>query len=148
MIDPPTLGQFLLLSMMLHILVIVLIGNVPGTGVRRAAGGEWWGSLDVTLRQFAPEATREPRPADERPRAPVLRRPAIVPQPTEQPAPSEPPREAPTATEPTPMTTPASIEKLPRLDIEREIAPPVTVPPREVPAVPSTPIERIAPRRI
>ena len=150
-IEPPTLGQFLLLSMLLHLWIIVLFGNAPGTGVRRGEGeGAWWGPLDVTLRQFLPETTRESRGAEERPRALTPRPPALAPQPKPEPAPAsrQPPSEAPTTAEPTPLTAPASIEKLSSPEIEREIAPPVTLPPREVPVVPSAPIERIAPREI
>jgi len=151
-IEPPTLSQFVLLSMLLHVLVVVLIGNAPGTGARRGDGA-WWGPLDVTLRQLVPEVTQGPRAAiggEERARAPaVLRRPSPEPQPIEERAP-EPATASPSEpmnVEPAP-TELAPVEPLPRLDIEREIAPPVAIPPREVPVVPAAPIEKIAPRRI
>jgi hypothetical protein len=51
-VDQPTLLQFLLLSMLLHVLLIVLFGNPTG-GARRSEG--WWGPLDVTLRRSSPE---------------------------------------------------------------------------------------------
>src|SRR5438132_2814075 len=51
-IDQPTLLQFVLLSMLLHVLLIVLFGNPTG-GARRSDG--WPGSLDVTLRRSSPE---------------------------------------------------------------------------------------------
>src|SRR3989442_13914520 len=50
-IDQPTLLQFVLLSMLLHVLLIVLFGNPTG-GARRSDG--WPGSLDVTLRRSSP----------------------------------------------------------------------------------------------
>src|SRR5438046_9149546 len=51
-VDQPTLLQFVLLSMLLHVLLIVLFGN-PSSGARRSEG--WPGPLDVTLRRLAPE---------------------------------------------------------------------------------------------
>src|SRR5437870_10818502 len=51
-IDQPTLLQFVLLSMLLHVLLIVLFGNPTG-GARRSDG--WPRSLDVTLRRSSPE---------------------------------------------------------------------------------------------
>src|SRR6266542_233641 len=59
-VDQPTLLQFMLLSMLLHVLLIVLFGN-PAGGTRR--GEQWWGPLDVTLRRLAPEAGSGFRPA-------------------------------------------------------------------------------------
>jgi len=50
----PTLLQFLLLSMLLHVLLVVLFGNPTGGAARRGEG--WWGPLDVTLRRFSPES--------------------------------------------------------------------------------------------
>src|SRR2546425_12864059 len=50
-IDQPTLLQFVLLSMLLHVLLIVLFGNPTG-GARRSDG--WPGSLNVTLRRASP----------------------------------------------------------------------------------------------
>jgi len=51
-VDQPTLLQFVLLSMLLHVLLIVLFGN-PAVGTR--GGDQWWGPLDVTLRRLSPE---------------------------------------------------------------------------------------------
>ncbi|TMH21290.1 MAG: hypothetical protein E6H64_08520, partial [Betaproteobacteria bacterium] len=51
-VDQPTLLQFVLLSMLLHVLLIVLFGN-PAGGTR--GGEQWWGPLDVTLRRLSPE---------------------------------------------------------------------------------------------
>src|SRR3989442_11365525 len=67
-IDQPTLLQFVLLSMLLHVLLIVLFGNPTG-GARRSDG--WPRSLDVTLRRSAPQprslragpGTAPPQPA-------------------------------------------------------------------------------------
>src|SRR5271166_4300033 len=57
-IDPPTLLQFVVLSMLLHLLLIVLFGN-PAGGTRRDEA--WWGPLDVTLRPPAQEPGSELR---------------------------------------------------------------------------------------
>src|SRR5258706_1906155 len=51
-VDSPTLLQFVLLSMLLHVLLIVLFGNPPGGAARRSEA--WWGPLDVTLRRVSP----------------------------------------------------------------------------------------------
>src|SRR5271156_4061865 len=55
-VDPPTLLQFVLLSMLLHLLLVVLFGNPTG-GARRDEA--WWGPLDVTLRPPSPEPGSE-----------------------------------------------------------------------------------------
>jgi hypothetical protein len=53
-VEQPTLVQFLILSMLLHLLVVVLFGNTTGSGERRDEYG-FGGSLDVTLRRLSPE---------------------------------------------------------------------------------------------
>src|SRR5271167_4310551 len=55
-VDTPTLLQFVLLSMLLHLLLVVLFGNPTG-GARRDEA--WWGPLDVTLRPPSPEPGSE-----------------------------------------------------------------------------------------
>src|SRR5215468_5309391 len=52
-IESPTLIQFVLLSVLVHVLVILLFGTQTGGGGRRSEG--WWGPLDVNLRQLMPE---------------------------------------------------------------------------------------------
>ena len=49
-------SQFVVLSMLLHLLLIVLFGNPTG-GARRDEA--WWGPLDVTLRPASPEPGAE-----------------------------------------------------------------------------------------
>ena len=49
----PPLFQFVILSMLLHLLVIVLIGDATRSAARRGEG--FWGSLDVSLRRLSPE---------------------------------------------------------------------------------------------
>ena len=51
--ESPTLLQFVFLSMLLHMLLVVLFGNTISGGARRGDG--WLGPLDVTLRQMSPE---------------------------------------------------------------------------------------------
>jgi hypothetical protein len=160
-VDSPTLFQFVTLSMLVHVLVILLFGNVQSIGGRESES--WWGPLNVTLRRLTPEIGSGIRlaPGVDRGEADrsLLRRPEVR---------RETPREqAPTRVEPTPEA-PASVETLPRLNLEApeqvdreviqqpapikriaprrpelEAVPPVQLPPREVPMVPSVPIERI-----
>ena len=49
----PMLLQFVLLSMLLHVLVVLIFGSATMSGARRGDG--WLGPLDVTLRQMSPE---------------------------------------------------------------------------------------------
>jgi hypothetical protein len=176
-IEPPTLTQFVLLSMALHVLVIVLFGTASGGGARRGEG--WWGPLDVNLRQLAPDrgagftfapgaktgapaaAFPKPRAADrEASRGPVPSEAQPVPEgaPPIQPIPAE---EAPPI-QPTPAEAqsrrhPDTLEEVDRQyvpaplsapTIDRQLAPPIELPPRQVPLVPAAPIQRIAPQRI
>jgi hypothetical protein len=165
-IDPPPLLEFVALSMLLHLLLLVLFGNPIGS-MRRNEGG--LGPLDVML------GPRTPEPGSQFRLAPGLETSspgsALLPRPGATSVPAASPRRA---IEP-PPTPPASVEALPRLSpsapeevdkplapaaaspatIEpiapptraRELAPPVELPPRSVPALPATPIETpIAPR--
>ena len=212
-IDPPTLLQFVLLSMLLHLLLVVLFGNPTG-GARRDEA--WWGPLDVTLRPPSPEPgsafrlapgaeTNLPgstllQPAASAPRVPAqsqrrnaepapvapapgdtlpnlnpsapeevnksLAPPIVAPATVEPVAPTAQPR--PVAPEVVPRVTPA----LPVLPIEKSVAPtsesqlappielapraipaapaapPVQLPLRAAPAVPASPIERMEPAKI
>ena len=52
-VDRPTLTQFVVLSILLHMLAIALFGNTTGAGGRR--GGVFWGQLDVTMQRLLPE---------------------------------------------------------------------------------------------
>ena len=52
-VERPSLDQFVLLSLMLHVLVIVLFGDTTGGGVRR--GEKLWGALTVTVQSLLPE---------------------------------------------------------------------------------------------
>jgi hypothetical protein len=174
-VDTPTLFQFVVLSMLLHVLLIVLFGNAPGTGSRRSEG--WWGNLEVTLRRLAPEASpgfrleREvdrgsrglaPRPeaAPKTQAQPAAR--AAQPEPSGEPAPEvapltpppvplqAPPREkAETQPEVERVIVPAplSVEPIAPRRSEQELAPPMALPPRETPIAPSAPIEKLAPPR-
>ncbi|MEQ1518654.1 MAG: hypothetical protein ABL931_19410, partial [Usitatibacteraceae bacterium] len=48
--ERPTLDQFVLLSLMLHVLLIVLFGDTAGGGARR--GEKLWGALTVTVQSL------------------------------------------------------------------------------------------------
>ena len=160
-VDSPTLFQFVALSMLVHVLVILLFGNVQSIGDRESES--WWGPLNVTLRRLTPEIGSGIRlaPGADRGEAErsLLRQPEVR---------RETPREqAPTRAEPTPEP-PAPVEALPRQNLEapepvdremiqqpapiehiaprrleREAVPPVELPPREVPMAPNVPLERI-----
>ncbi|MEO8384748.1 MAG: hypothetical protein ABI583_05870 [Betaproteobacteria bacterium] len=51
-VEQPSLEQFVLLSMMLHVLAIVLFGDTNGGGARR--GEKMWGTLTVTVQALLP----------------------------------------------------------------------------------------------
>ena len=70
-VERPTLDQFVLLSLMLHVLVIVLFGDTTGGGARR--GEKLWGALTVTVQSLLPERNAELKSDAERA---VLQRPA------------------------------------------------------------------------
>ena len=168
-IDQPTLLQFVLLSMLLHVLLIVLFGNPTG-GARRNEG--WPGPLDVTLRRLSPEAGPSFRLAPGT--APAQRAPLQAPRRLERSAPEEidqrltPPAAAPAKIErvappqserqlapaavvpnrAVPAAPAAVIERVAPPQIEREVAPPVELPNRALPAAPAAPIERVAPPQI
>src|SRR5438477_1585923 len=168
-IDQPTLLQFVLLSMLLHVLLIVLFGNPTG-GARRNEG--WPGPLDVTLRRLPPEAGPSFRLAPGT--APAQRAPLQAPRRLERSAPEEidqrltppvaapakiervaPPQSerplAPAAVVPNravPAAPAAAIERVAPPQIEREVVPPVELPQRAVPAAPAAVIERVAPPRV
>jgi hypothetical protein len=172
-IEPPTLTQFVLLSMALHVLVIVLFGTASGGGARRGEG--WWGPLDVNLRQLVPDRdagftfgpgakTAAPAAASPRSRA-ADREASRGPAPSEvQPVQEEAPPIQPIPAEEAPRIQPIPAEAHPdvleELDrqrapaplsapvIEPQLAPPIELPPRQVPLVPAAPIQRIAPQRI
>jgi hypothetical protein len=175
-VDQPTLLQFVLLSMLLHVLLIVLFGN-PAGGTRR--GEEWWGPLDVTLRRLSPEPgsgfRRAPGAETGTPSVSLQRRsagtadanrlervpePVIAPEPSQEAAPAQPapaqalprlyrpaPEEVDKPLMP-PTVAPAEIERVAPPRIERELAPPLELPPRAVPAAPAARIERVAPPQI
>ena len=169
-VEPPTFLQFVLLSMLLHVLVVVLFGNAPGVGAPRGEG--WWGPLDVTLRRLtqpatppgigpfgergAPAARRVPTPATkapapEKPEATLEREILIQPSPIERIAPPAierellPPLSVPLSAER--LRPAAPLEKIAPAGVAPAMAPPVELRPRERPIVPSTPIERLSPQQ-
>jgi len=165
-VDQPTLLQFVLLSILLHVLLIVLFGN-PAGGTRR--GEQWWGPLDVTLRRLSPEPGSgfSLAPGAETSTLGVslhrlerVPEPVIAPEPSQEAAPAQPapaqalprlyrpaPEEVDKPLTP-PTVAPAEIERIAPARIERELAPPLELPPRAVPMAPAAPIERLAPRQI
>jgi hypothetical protein len=153
-VDPPTLLQFVLLSMLLHALLIVLFGNPVGGSARRSEG--WWGPLDVTLGRLSPEpgsgfrlapgAETSARGASLRRRsagAADMNRLQRVPEPADASQPAQ--EAAPAAEEAATPAQPAPAQALPRLnrtapeEVDRPLTPSVVSPAK---------IERIAPARI
>jgi hypothetical protein len=165
-VDQPTLLQFVLLSMLLHVLLIVLFGNPVG-GTR--GGEKWWGPLDVTLRRLSPEpgsgfrlapGAETSTPSVSLHRLERVPERVIAPDITQDAAPAQPapaqavprlyrpaPEEVDKPLTP-PTVAPAEIERIAPARIERELAPPLELPPRAVPMAPAAPIERLAPRQI
>lgn len=156
-VERPSLDQFVLLSLMLHVLVIVLFGDAAGGGARR--GEKLWGALTVTVRSLLPE----PGVALKLDRASTtLQWPATVPQPaptlpgiapekldrraseaTQQASPVEetaPPAQAPSFEMP-PLIS-KDVEKpvtefvVPKPSADRAYTPPTAQAPREAPATP------------
>jgi hypothetical protein len=139
----PTLLQFVLLSMLLHLLLVVLFGNSPSGSARRGDG--WLGPLDVTLRQLSPERgsgfTWAPGADTNLPGTALLRRldgsttaPAAA-QPQENAAarvaPQEPARTAPSEPVPLPVPVPASTdtsESVPEVSLSRRPLPAESLP--------------------
>jgi len=165
-VDQPTLLQFVLLSMLLHVLLIVLFGN-PAGGTR--GGEKWWGPLDVTLRRLSPETgsgfrlapgAETSTPSVSLHRLERVPEPVIASEPTQEAAPAQPapsqalprlyrpaPEEVDEPLTP-PTVAPAEIERVTPARIERELAPAVELPAHAVPAAPAAPIERVAPPQI
>jgi len=159
-IDPPTLLQFVLLSMLLHLLLVVLFGNPTG-GARRDEA--WWGPLDVTLRPPSPEPgsafrlapgaeTNLPGSTLLQPAASAPRVPAQSQRRNAEPAPVAPapgdtlPNLNPSAPEEVnkslapPIVAPATVEPVAPTAQPRPVAPEVV--PRVTPALPVLPIEK------
>ncbi|HEX2013516.1 MAG TPA: hypothetical protein VJN44_21480, partial [Roseateles sp.] len=68
------LGQCLILALLLHILLVLLLGNTPGGSARPGEGV--WGSLSVRLREAEP-ADKTPGPPRPAPAAPEVVRPDV-----------------------------------------------------------------------
>jgi hypothetical protein len=161
------LFQFVVLSMLLHLLLIVLFGNPTGATRRDEA---WWGPLNVTLRPPAPEPGPEFRLAPglelNAPGSPLSQRagaatnpPAESPRRATESVPAAPasgqtlPHLNPSAPEEVdkvlapPVVSPATIEPIAPPVRPRAFAPPAELPPPAVPALPVLPIEKsVAPR--
>jgi len=155
------LVQFVVLSLLLHILVVLVFGSRIAGRERHGDGAS--GSLDVTLRRLSPEPgsgfTLAPGADTPLPGSALLRRlrgipaapvPAAAPPGDARPAPvtappagapergPTPPEAAPPAQEAAPSTTPPAFEALPRLnrnapeEVDKPLTPPVAAP-REAP---------------
>jgi hypothetical protein len=127
-LDEPTLVQFVLLSMLLHILAIVLFGATGrgGTGSGEALPG----TLDVIVRPAAPKIEAAPErlqpiapPAMERELAAPLEAPARL----------------------APTVPSAPLEKIAPPAFERALANPAELPQLAVPVAPASPLEPLAP---
>jgi hypothetical protein len=149
--ESPLLLQFVLLSMLLHVLVVLMFGTATLGGARRGDG--WLGPLDVTLRQLSPERgsgfTLAPGAESQPPGAALLqRREDAAKSPVAAPtvksatpaAPPEPSSAAPSpASSPTPPLPPAEV---------RDAVPEVSVTPRPTPADALPRLDRTAPEEV
>lgn len=133
-IEPPPLLQFVLLSLLLHMLIVLLFGTTNYSNARRGDG--MFGTLDVTLQEISPERgsgfTLAPGADTPLPGAALLRRleglsiaPAALPKhDAAQSAPTSPPVAAPALPAPaeqaipdaTLSNRPSPAETLPHLD--------------------------------
>ncbi len=150
--ERPSLDQFVVLSLMLHVLLIVLFGDTSGGGARR--GEKLWGALTVTVQGFLPDSgiglkldrgatllktpVSEPRPAPVSPGAVSRNRDVAAPAPVEKSVPVEeaaPPAQAPTFEMPPVISK--DVEKavtefvIPKPSVDRAYVPPVTMQPSE-----------------
>lgn len=124
--ERPTLEQFVLLSLMLHVLVIVLFGDTAGGGARR--GEKLWGALTVTVQNLLPERRVELKTD----RGGVLpQRPA----PDTRIAPASPGKAAPGTVAPASAATEAAPPA-------EDAAPPAQAPSFELPPLMSTDVEK------
>jgi hypothetical protein len=165
--------QFVLLSMLLHLLVVLLFGTATSGGARRGDG--WMGPLDVTLRQLSPERgagfTLAPGADVQQSGAALLRRTEgattasvalpqskdaapVAPQETSSaaapPVPSPPPAEVRDAVPEISLSPrPPPVDVLPRLDrtapeeVDKPLVAPVVTPPK---AAPPPAEKEVAPR--
>ena len=164
--ESPLLLQFVLLSMLLHMLVVLMFGTATIGGARRAEG--WLGPLDVTLRQLSPERgsgfTLAPGAEAQPPGAALLQRlesatrPAVAAPHVETAPPAASPAKSSAAAPPAPSPPPAEVrdavpdvslaprptpaDALPRLDraapeeVDKPLATPAVTPPKVVPPAP------------
>ncbi|MCY7389027.1 MAG: hypothetical protein LH481_13375 [Burkholderiales bacterium] len=168
MVERPSLDQFVLLSLMLHVLAIVLFGDTTGGGARR--GEKIWGALTVTVQGLLPDPNARLRREQD---VAALQKPGGITQPAPIfPAPSAQVRAAspaaqvpvaePAADSAPPVPSPSfemppviskDVEKavtefvVPRPTLERPLTPPVPAPapvieppPREAQTVPPAPL--------
>ncbi len=173
-VESPPLLQFVLLSMLLHVLFVAVFGSTTSGGARR--GDSLLGSLDVTLRQISPERgsgfTLAPGAATNSPGAALLRRlegsttaPAALPQ--VKAATSAAPRETAGTSPVSPSSAatevgesvpdvslssrPSPVEPLPRLDlnapveVDKPLISPTVLPPTVSPPVILPPREAVMP---
>ena len=162
-IEQPSLEQFVLLSMMLHVLAIILFGDTNGGGARR--GEKLWGALTVTVQALLPGNGLKPgnyvaplqAPVTPSPSAPASagkesldKRARSIP-PVENPSPAEesaPPSQAPAFAMPPVIAK--EVEKaetefvVPKPSVDRVYAPqiqaqPSEPAPREAPPIPPPP---------
>jgi hypothetical protein len=124
-IEKPPLWEFVLLSLLLHILVIFLFGAPPGGS---SQGRAMWGTLDVVILGYTPPAA----PILKLDRTPLVPAPAPAP-PQPRPRPFTP---APVAAPPAPppseterVVVPPLMDRLPTLEKRLELPPTFTVPP-------------------
>ena len=126
--ERPSLDQFVLLSLMLHVLAVVLFGDTTGGGARR--GEKLWGALTVTVQRLLPQNGTDVKPDRSAPPPQTLARDS-------QPAPALPGNPSQIrdvlASIPTPAESPPSVA---------DVAPPTQAATFEMPTLISTEVEK------
>lgn len=126
--ERPPLEQFVLLSLMLHVLAVVLFGDTTDGGARR--GEKLWGALTVTVQRLLPQNGNDGKPDRSAPPPQTLaRQPQPAPASPENPSQNRDARAAPA----TSVESPSSVA---------DVAPPTQSPTFEMPALISTEVEK------
>ena len=126
--ERPPLEQFVLLSLMLHVLAVVLFGDTTSGGARR--GEKLWGALTVTVQRLSPQNGNDVKPDRSAPPPQTLARDS-------QPAPASPGN--PSQNRDARASPSTSVESPPSV---ADVAPPTQAPTFEMPALISTEVEK------
>lgn len=141
-VERPTLDEYILLSLMLHVLIIVLFGDTAGGGSRR--GEKIWGALTVSVEGKLPNLGLPSKPLPPSPPPPVKTappRPSTALPATPAPAAPPPSPQMETPAEATPAPAP-EIPPLMAIEVEKPLGDFVVpkAPPQQALAIPIAPL--------